>query len=229
MSFFEQSVFFGMFISLSSYMIGLFLYRKFKIALLNPLLISVILCIAFLAVFKLDYSVYLRGAKYLSHLLTPATVCLAIPLYEKLSLLKKNFRALAAGICTGVISTFACVFGIGFLFGLERAEYITLLPKSVTTAIGIAISEQLGGYVTITVAVILITGITGNMLSPLICRVFKITDPIARGVAIGCASHAVGTAKAAQMGEIEGAVSSLSLVVTAILTLLCAAVAAQFL
>ena len=122
-----------------------------------------------------------------------------------------------------------CVLAMGLIFGLNHAEYVTLLPKSITTAIGMGVSEELGGYVTLTVAVIIITGLMGNMFAPTVCRVFHITDPIAKGIAIGTASHAVGTAKAMEMGQVEGAMSSLSIAVAGILTVVGASVFAQFL
>ena len=165
-----------------------------------------------------DYDVYYSGAKYLSYLLTPATVCLAVPLYEKLELLKNNWKAIFAGITAGVLASLCCILVMSLICGLSHEEYVTFLPKSITTAIGMGISEELGGYVTLTVAVIIITGVLGNMFAPAICRIFRIQEPIAKGIAIGTASHAVGTAKAIEMGEVEGAMSSLSIAVAGVLT-----------
>lgn len=163
--FFEVSVFAGVTISLLAYMLGMHLKKKFSVAILNPLLISIIITILVMVVGKVDYEVYNEGAKYLSWFLTPATVCLAIPLYEQLSLLKKNFRAVMAGIATGVITSMCTIFVLALFMGLSHKEYVTLLPKSITTAIGMGVSEELGGYVTITVAVIVITGVLGNILA----------------------------------------------------------------
>ena len=182
-----------------------------------------------LAAAGIDYDVYYSGAQYLSYLLTPATVCLAVPLYEKLEVLKKNWRAILIGIVSGVLTTLLCILAMSLMFGLSHEEYVTLLPKSITTAIGMGVSEELGGYVTLTVAVIIITGVLGNIFAPLICRVFRIREPIAKGIAIGTSSHAVGTAKAMEMGEVEGAMSSLSVAISGLLTVVGASVFAQFL
>ena len=229
MSFFENSVFFGVVISLLAYGAGSLLQSRFKLALFNPLLISVAATIAVLAAAGIDYDVYYSGAQYLSYLLTPATVCLAVPLYEKLEVLKKNWRAILIGIVSGVLTTLLCILAMSLLFGLSHEEYVTLLPKSITTAIGMGVSEELGGYVTLTVAVIIITGVLGNIFAPLICRVFRIREPIAKGIAIGTSSHAVGTEKAMEMGEVEGAMSSLSIAISGLLTVVGASVFAQFL
>ena len=204
MTFFEQSVFFGVSVSLAAYGIGVLLQKKFKFALFNPLLISVVLTIAVLLTAHISYDTFYEGAKYLSYLLTPATVCLAVPLYEKLSLLKSNWKALFAGILSGVITTLCSVFVMSKLFHLTHEEYVTLLPKSITTAIGMGVSEELGGYVTLTVAMIIITGIFGNVIAVSVCRLFRITDPIAKGVSIGSAAHALGTAKALEIGPCRG-------------------------
>lgn len=224
-----ESAFAGVAVSLIAYMLGMQLRKKFKLALLNPLLISILVTILVLVISGVDYEVYNAGAKYLSWFLTPATVCLAIPLYEQLELLKKNFKAVMAGITIGVLTSMTTIFVLAFLMGLSHTEYVTLLPKSITTAIGMGVSEELGGYVTITVAVIVITGVLGNILAEPVCRLLRITEPIAKGVAIGSAAHAIGTAKAMEMGEIEGAMSSLSIAVAGLLTVAGASVFACFL
>ena len=222
--FLENSLFAGVTISLLAYMAGAFLKKKFKTALLNPLLISIILSIVVLVTADIDYDVYNAGASYLSWFLTPATVCLAIPLYEQWELLKKNHRAVILGITVmfgilaGTLTSGVTVFMLAKLMSLSHTEYVTLLPKSITTAIGMGLSEELGGYVTITVAVIVVTGVVGNMFGELVCKLFRITHPIAKGLAFGSSSHAIGTAKAMEIGEIEGAMSSLAIAVTGILT-----------
>ena len=154
-------------------------------------------------------------------------MCLAVPLYEKLSLLKSNWKAIFAGILSGVITTLCSVLVMSKLFHLTHEEYVTLLPKSITTAIGMGVSEELGGYVTLTVAMIIITGIFGNVIAVSVCRLFRITDPIAKGVSIGSAAHALGTAKALEIGEVEGAMSSLSIVVAGLLTVVGASIFAN--
>ena len=181
-----------------------------------------------LIVFDIDYDTYNEGAKYLSYLLTPATVCLAVPLYEQFGLLKKNIKAIMAGILSGALTSVVCVLVLSVLFHLNHKEYVTLLPKSITTAIGMGVSEELGGIVTITVAVIIITGVVGNIMAEFICKIFKIEEAVAKGIAIGSSAHAVGTAKAMEMGEIEGAMSSLSIAVSGLITVLLASVFANF-
>ena len=224
-----DSLFFGVVVSVLAYQAGLWIKRKWKLAVFNPLLISIFLVIAVLLIFDVDYERYNEGAKYLSYLLTTATVCLAIPLYEQLEQLKKNAKAIAAGILSGVLSSLVSVLALAAAFGLSHEEYVTLLPKSITTAIGMGVSEELGGIVTITVAVIIVTGVLGNIIAELVCKIFRIHEPVAKGIAIGSASHAIGTAKAMEMGEVEGAMSSLSIAVSGLLTVIGASVFAMFL
>ena len=224
----EQSVFFGVAVSIAAYESGNLLKKKFKSALLNPLLISVAVTIVILVAFHINYATYYEGAKYLSYLLTPATVCLAIPMYEQLELLKKNMKAVMAGIVSGVLMSLGCIFIMAVIFKLNHQTYVTLLPKSITTGIGMGVSEELGGYVTITVAVIVITGILGNIIGEAVCKIFRIEEPIAKGVALGTASHAIGTARAMEMGQIEGAMSSLSIAVAGLLTVAGAMVFSYF-
>lgn len=225
---FKTSMFAGVTISLISYLAGSMLKKKFKLGIFNPLLISIILTILVLVVADIDYDTYNAGAAYLSWFLTPATVCLAIPLYEQWQLLKKNFKAVIIGILAGVITSLTSVLILSKLMGLTHEEYVTLLPKSITTAIGMGVSEELGGYVTITVAVIVVTGVLGNILGELACRIFRITEPISKGLAFGASSHAIGTAKAIELGEVEGAMSSLAIAVTGIFTVVLASVYANF-
>ena len=213
-----SSVFFGVFVTLAAYFIGLKVKKKTGLAIMNPLLIAIVLVMLLLRGLDIDYAAYNQSARLVSSLLTPATVCLAVPLYEQLQLLKRHKAAILTGVISGVLTSLVCVLVLAMLFGLDHAAYVTLLPKSITTAIGMGVSEQLGGHVSITVAVIIITGVIGNMIAESVCRAFHITDPIARGVAIGTASHAIGTTKAMEMGEVEGAMSSLSIVVAGVLT-----------
>lgn len=217
-----DSVYFGVMISLSTYGLGVLLKKRFRLAIFNPLLIAVAATIVLLLTFHIDYESYYEGAKYISYLLTPATVCLAIPLYEQLSLLKSNYRAILLGILSGVLTSAVSVLAFVLLFHFDHNMYVTMLPKSITMAIGMGITEELNGYVTITVAMIIITGIFGNMFSEWLLRCFRITDPVAKGIAIGTSSHAMGTAKAMEMGEIEGAMSSLAIAVAGLLTVFAA-------
>ena len=228
-SFFEESMFAGVTLSIIAYLIGAILKKKSKLGIFNPLLIAIVVSIVFLAVGNIDYEVYNEGAKFLSWLLTPATVCLAIPLYEQWDLLKHNHKAVLLGLTAGVVTSLVTVLVLSLLLGLSHEEYVTMLPKSITTAIGMGVSEELGGYVTITVAVIIVTGVLGNMFGELICKVFKIEEPISKGLAFGSAAHAIGTAKAMEIGEIEGAMSSLAIAVSGILTVILSSVFAHFL
>ena len=224
----EQSVFFGVTVSIAAYEAGSLLKKKYHSALFNPLLLSVAATIVLLVLFRIDYDTYYEGAKYLSYLLTPATVCLAIPMYEQLELLKKNLKPVMVGIISGVLMSLGCILVMAIVFGLNHETYVTLLPKSITTAIGMGVSEELGGYVTITVATIVITGVLGNIIGEGLCKLFHIEEPIAKGVALGTASHAIGTARAMEMGEIEGAMASLSIAVAGLLTVAGALVFSYF-
>ena len=224
----ENSVFWGAAISLLAYELGLLLKRKFRMAIFNPLLIAIICVIGVLAVLNVDYESYDEGGKYISYLLTPATVSLAVPLYQQLTLLRKNLKAVAAGILSGVLASLVSIFLLAKLFQLSHEEYVTLLPKSITTAIGMGVSEELGGIVTITVAVIIITGVLGNMTGDIVCRLFRIQEPVAKGLALGTSAHAIGTAKAMELGEVEGAMSSLAIAVAGLLTVVAASVFANF-
>lgn len=224
-----NSVFFGVMISILAYEFGVFLKKKTKLAICNPLLVAVAAVMVLLAFLKVDYETYKEGADLLSYLLTPATVCLAVPLYEQISLLKSNVKAIMAGILSGVLTSLLSILLMGMLFGIDHELYVTLLPKSITTAIGMGVSEELGGIVTITVAVIIITGIIGNVIGEQVCSLFRIQEPIAKGIAIGTSAHAIGTARAMEMGEVEGAMSSLSIAVAGLLTVVGASVFAQFL
>ena len=218
----SSSTFCGLFLTLATYVLAMGIKKKFKSGLVNPLLIAIVICIAVLLLFKIDYGTYNQGARYISVLLTPATVCLAVPLYMQLEKLKKNFPAIMAGIMSGVLTSLGSIFLMSKVFGFSREEFITFLPKSITTAIGMSVSEEMGGYVAITVTAIIITGVFGNIICEAALKLFGIRNKIAKGIAIGTASHAIGTSKAMEIGEIEGAMSSLSIVVSGILTVILA-------
>ena len=218
----NSSTFFGLFLTLGTYVLAMAVKKRFKSGLVNPLLIAIVMCIAVILLLRIDYDTYNQGARYISVLLTPATVCLAVPLYMQLEKLKKNFPAIMAGILSGVLTSLGSILRMAKLFGFSLEEYITFLPKSITTAIGMSVSEELGGYVAITVTVIILTGVFGNIICELVLKVFGIRNRIAKGIAIGTASHAIGTSKAMEIGEVEGAMSSLSIVVSGILTVILA-------
>ncbi|HKM33648.1 MAG TPA: LrgB family protein [Lachnospiraceae bacterium] len=226
--FVTQSVYFGVVLSLIAYEVGLLLKRKCRSALVNPLLIAVLFIIGVLLVFRIDYKDYNKGAQYITYFLTPATVSLAIPLYRQLETLKKHPVAIFLSILAGVFSAMGSIFLLALAFGLNHAQYVTLLPKSITTAIGMGVSEKMGGIVTLTVVAISISGISGNIMAESVLKIFLIKEPIAKGLAIGTSSHAMGTTKAMEMGEIEGAMSSLAIVVTGILTVITTAIFTKF-
>lgn len=217
---FQNSVFFGVMLSLSAYSCGLFLKQKTGWSLMNPLLVSIVLVMVVLIITGVSYDSYNAGASCISYLLTPATVCLAVPLYQQVELLKKNYRAVLVGIFAGVLASLCSVLLLAILFHFDHTAYVTFLPKSITTAIGIGVSEELGGNVSVAVVVIIVTGVLGNIFAEKILCLLRIQEPIAKGIAIGCSSHALGTAKAMEMGTIEGAMSSLSIVVCGVMTVL---------
>ena len=216
----ESSLYAGMFISLASYAAGMWLRKKTGLSFLNPLLVSIVLVILFLSLTGLSYQSYARGAESISFLLTPATICLAVPLYQQINLLKKHWKAVVAGIVSGVVSSLVCILLLALLFRFDHKTYVTFLPKSITTAIGMGVADELGGYVSLAVVVIIITGVIGNVLAEAVLKLFRIEEPIAKGIAIGSSSHAVGTAKAMEIGAVEGAMSSLSIVVCGLLTVI---------
>lgn len=213
-----ESDYFGLTLSIFLFLFSLMLRQRLRFAILNPLLLSSAMIVALLCIFRIPYEEYRKSASLLSYLLTPATVCLAIPMYKQLRLLRENLTAVLLSITVGTLCSLLCVFGLGTLFGLCGEHIASLLPKSITTAIGMGVSEEAGGIVTLTVAAIVLTGILGNMIADPLFRFLKIRHPIARGLALGTSAHAVGTAKALELGEIEGAMSSLSIVVAGILT-----------
>ena len=226
---FESSAYLGVLISLGSYALGMWLRKKTGLSFMNPLLISIILVIIFLCFSGLSYDSYASGAYSISFLLTPATICLAVPLYEQFALLKKHWKAVMAGIVSGVVSSLVSILLLALLFRFDHQTYVTFLPKSITTAIGMGVAEELEGYVPLAVVVIVITGVLGNVIAEGVLKFFKIEEPIAKGIAIGSSSHAVGTAKAMEIGPVEGAMSSLSIVVCGILTVIGASVFSLFL
>lgn len=222
-----NSVYFSVVLTLVCYQIGVFVKKKTGWAIATPLLIAAIIMIPLLLLLDIDYETYKSGAQIINYLLTPATVCLAIPLYRQLELLRKYPLAIFGGIAAGVLTTMVTIFLMSLAFGLTHEQYVTLLPKSITTAIGMGVSEKMGGIVSITVVSISITGILGNVIAPFWLKVCRIHEPIAKGLAIGTSAHALGTTKAMELGEVEGAMSSLSIVVAGILTVVAISVFAN--
>ena len=216
--FFSSLSLFSIVLTLGAFQIGLWCQKKWKSPLCNPIIIAVILIVVFLLATGYSNTGYQTGAGIFSWLLTPATVCLALPLYRQVKILKENLTAILTGVIAGAAASLVCVFGMALLFGLDRSMTVSLLPKSITTAMGIVLSELSGGIQPLTAAVIVITGILGSLLSPLLFRIFRLQDPISQGVALGTASHVIGTSRANELGELQGAVSSLSLAVSGIIT-----------
>ena len=219
---FLQSTTIGVVLSILAYEVGLFLKKKTKLAICNPLLITLILIISFLVSFDVEYESYLKSAQYLNYLLTPTTVCLAIPLYEKLEELKKNVVAILVGIFSGTIISAVSILAVAIAFKFDSELFASFIPKSVTTAIGVGMAEELGGISALTAISIVVTGVFGNIIAEPVCRIFKITNPVAIGTAIGTSSHAGGTAKALEMGRTEGAISGLSIAVAGLMTVIVA-------
>ena len=214
----ENISLFPLVLTFGAYQLGLWCQRKWKSPLLNPILIAVVLVVGFVLLLGIDLQVYQTGTQSISWLLTPATVCLALPLYKQIRLLKKHLAGIFVGIFSGTVVSLLCILGMCKLFSLDHSLTVSLLPKSITTAMGMVLSEQSGGIGALTAAAIIVTGILGNLTGAALCKLFRITHPIAQGVALGTASHVVGTSRANEMGEIQGAVSSLSLAVAGVLT-----------
>ena len=218
LDFLASSSFFAIALTLLIWRLANVLQKKTGSMLLHPILVSVAVIILILLASGIPNSAYQQGMKPFSWLMTPATVCLAVPLYEQIRVLKKNLPAILTGVLCGTLASLFCVGGLCLLFGLDRTLSVSLLPKSVTTAIGAPVSEALGGLGAVTVTAIIATGILGNMFCQAACRLFRIHDPIAQGTAIGTSSHVIGTTKANELGAVQGAVSSLSLVIAGVLT-----------
>lgn len=215
-------------LTLLAYRAGVFLQQKTKSPICNPILVAVILVLGSLGITGMELKTYQAGSTFLSWLMTPATVCLAISMYEQFQVLRKNTPVILAGVAAGAVSCLLMVLGFSLLFGFDRELTVSLLPKSVTTAIGVPLSQLAGGLTPITTAAIILTGITASVLGPTLCRIFRLTDEIARGAAFGTAGHVIGTAKASELSKLTGAVSSLSLVVAGLLTAVVLPILANF-
>lgn len=216
----QTSAYFGVALSVLTYWIGWNIQKKWKYPICNPLLISMILIIAFLSVFDISYETYQYGAKYITYFMTPATICLAVPLYRQIQKLKENIVAIFISILCGALAHVAIIVGIAALFSIDNTLTFSLLPKSVTTPIALGISGEIGGIGAVTVVGVCIAGIMGAVTGPSILKLVRIKEPVAQGLAIGSASHAIGTSKAVELGEVQAAMSSLAIVVTGILTVI---------
>ncbi|WP_026884640.1 LrgB family protein [Clostridium akagii] len=222
-----SSPLFFIMISLMAFEIACYINKKIKLAILNPLLVSIILLIAFLKCFNISTTEYNTGGQFITLLLAPATVVLAVPLYKKIRLFKENALPIFLGISLGTVGGITSVILLCNLFGISKQLSLSMIPKSITTPIGMEVSKQIGGIPSITVAAIIITGITGAVIGPTIFKIFRINDRVARGISLGCSSHAVGTSKAIELGEVEGAMSSLAIGITGLITVIIAPILAK--
>ena len=224
----SSNTFFFTALTILAFSIGAFIQGRFKLAVLNPILLGGALVMALLLALDVPNETYQAGCKVLSFLLTPATICLSISLYEQFQTMKQHMGAIFLGLLLGTVCCLGSIWLLCRLFGFDRVLSLSMLPKSITTAIGVSLSEELGGIAAITSAAIVITGILTNMAGPALCKLLHIHHPIAQGVSFGTAGHVVGTAKAAELSQLTGAVSSFSLTITGILTTLLLSFLAQF-
>ena len=218
----NNSAFFHVFMTLGFYVLCTIIQKRFRQTWFNPLLMSIVFTILMILGTNTRYEDYETNTKLISYFLTPATVCLAVPLYEKLNELKKNALAILVGIFSGVITSALCIILVCMIFNLDSAALATFIPKSITTAIGVDLAKEMGGISALTAITIILTGIFGNVVAQSVCKIFKITHPVAIGAAIGTASHAGGTSKAVEMGKTEGAISGLAIAVAGLMTVVVA-------
>lgn len=220
--FIEQSSFFGITVSFVLYTFLCFVKKKFKIStpFFNPLLISSVLIIVFLLLFNIDYEIFECTNCHVDYWITPMTICLAVPLYRHIEELKNNIAAIVIGITSGCIAHALVIIFLSRLLHLDEGLFLSVMPKSVTTAVALGLSENIGGITSVTIVGVSIAGLSGAVIGPFVLKLFKIKNPVSRGLSLGTASHAVGTSKAMELGETEGAMSSLAIVVTAILTVI---------
>lgn len=210
--------YFGAFLTFATFLTAHALQKRFHLAILNPIFLSTVCCILILSLMGVDYQTYNQSAQVITWFLTPATVCLAIPLYEQLEALKNNWRAILAGVLGGALSALVSIWAMCRLFGLSHTLYVTLLPKSITAAIAKPLGDGYGAIIPLTLIAIMLTGVLGNSLGAEILTLIRVKEPVARGVALGTAAHAIGTTRALELGPVEGAMASLSLVTAGIAT-----------
>lgn len=226
--FFSNSTFFSVTLTLVAFSFASACQKKWKLAILNPILISAALIIVTLKLLDIPNTTYQAGCQILSYLLTPATICLSIFFYDQFQRLKKHLAAVVIGVLAGTAASIGSIYLLSTLFGLDKVLTISLLPKSVTTAIGVALSSEIGGISAVTTAAIVITGTFGNVAGPALCKLFRLKSEVAQGVAFGTSAHVIGTSKATELSELAGAVSSLSLTIAGIATCIVLSFLAQF-
>ena len=215
-----ETPYFGVALSVIAFWIGVKLNRKLKTPVCNPLIIAIVLVSAVLLIFRIPYESYNQGGEIINMFLAPATACLAVAVYTKLQILKEYALPILVGCAAGSAASMGSVYLLCRLFGLDESLTVSLIPKSVTTPIAVSIAEPAGGMVPITVVAVIFTGILGGIFAPLLIRLFRVSDPVAAGLAIGASSHAVGTSKAIELGEVEGAMSGLAIGICGIITVL---------
>ncbi len=211
---------FGIALSILTFWIGIKIQKKTKMIICNPLLIAIVLCIGVLLIFKIPYESYNQGGEIINMFLSPATACLAVSIYTKLELLKKNWLPILVGCMAGSATSMASVLLLCRLMGLDETMTMSLVPKSVTTPIAVSISSGHGGIVPVTVVAVIFTGILGSILAPALIKLFRVKNPMVAGLSIGACSHAMGTSKAIELGETEGAMSGLAIGICGIITVL---------
>ena len=214
------SPYFGVALSVIAFGAGVRIQHKTKSPLCNPLIIAIVLIIGVLLVFKIPYDSYNKGGEIINMFLAPATACLAVSIFTKLSILKKYWLPIIVGCIAGSLASMASVYGMCRLFRLDQSLTMSMLPKSVTTPIAVSVAQAHGGVVPVTVVAVIFTGILGSIAAPLLIRIFKVSDSVAAGLAIGACSHAVGTSKAIEIGEVEGAMSGLAIGICGVVTVL---------
>ena len=211
---------FGIALSAGAFEVGVLLNRKWKFPLFNPLLVGVVLVVAVMLIFQIPLKSYSVGGDMITMFLTPATAVLAYSIYNQRTILKQYWLPVVCGCAAGSLTSVFGVFGLCKLFHLDAQLTASLLPKSVTTAIAIDVSKSLGGIPALTVVAVIVTGIFGAAFSPLLVKLFRVKNPIVAGVAIGSCSHAAGTSRALEMGEIQGAMSGISVGIAGIMTVI---------
>lgn len=226
--YFANSIFFGVFLTIFMYQIGVAIQKKWPLPIFNPLLISMFAIMGILVVTGIPYETYEQGAKFIGNLLTPLTVCLAVPLYRQLRVLKENVAAVLISISCGCLAHIATMIVLAKVLGVEDVLRNSLLGKSVTTAIALGITNELGGIQGITIIGVVVAGVMGPLAGPTVLRLVRVKNPVAFGLGMGSASHAIGTSKALEIGEVQGAMSSLAIVVTGILTVIIVPIVMNF-
>lgn len=208
--------YFGIVLSFAAYEIGKWINQKLKTPIANPLLIAILLIIGFLSITGIDYEYYKKGGDFIAFFIGPATVAMVLDLYANLDILKKNILPILVGVGFGTIFSFILAIFLSKIFQIDKNLVASLIPQSITTAIAISLSGEYQGIIGLTAIVVVIRGVSGAVFAPIVMKIFRIKDPVAQGVAIGTSSHAVGTSQARLMGEIQGAMSGLSIAIAGI-------------